>query len=200
MKLYFTHASPYARSARIVLREHNLQSRVQELVSHPFENAEDFIASNPLGKVPALALDNGQAVMDSEVICAYLDREQGDGRLSRPLEEDWALKTFYSVCSGLTDTAVLLRVEKTREQQKLRSDFWWQRYQAAIARTLDYLESQLACLPQEQSLAQINLACSLGYLEFRHPELDWRAGRPALAQRVAELEARPSFRDTVPSE
>lgn len=194
MKLYFTHASPYARSARIVLREYTIEDRVTEEVSHPFNNAEDFVASNPLGKVPTLALSDGQALMDSEVICAYLDRELGDGQLSRPLTSDWGLKTFYSVCAGLIDTLVLLRVEKGREQEGLRSEFWWQRYQSATERTLDYLEARIDILPEPLTLAHINLACALAYADFRHPEIEWRGGRGKLAALFEALEQRPAFR------
>lgn len=193
MKLYYTHASPFARSARIVVREHGLEGKVDEVVSHPFDGAEDFIKANPLGKVPCLVLDNGQAIMDSEVICAYLDRELGDGRLGRALEADWAVRTFYSVCSGLLDTLVLLRLEKVRDAEGLRSVFWWGRYQAAIARTLDYLEAHTAALPDEVSLAQINLACAINYIGLRHAEIDWRHGRSALARLVDQLEQRESL-------
>ncbi|WP_323845407.1 glutathione S-transferase [Microbulbifer magnicolonia] len=193
MKLYFTHASPYARSARIVVREQRLEDRVSEEISHPFDNAEDFIASNPLGKVPCLSLAGGEAIMDSEVICAYLDRELGDGRLSRALEADWNLKTFYSVCSGLLDTLVLRRLEKVREKEGLRSDFWWQRYESATWRTLDYLEQRAGQLTEPLNLAHINLACALAYLDFRHADIDWRRGRPQLSQLAGRLEARDSF-------
>ncbi|SHF14213.1 glutathione S-transferase [Microbulbifer donghaiensis] len=196
MQLYFTHASPYARSTRIVLREQRLEQRVQEVVSHPFNNAEDFIATNPLGKVPCLSGENGEAMMDSEVICAYLDRELGDGRLSQAMEADWELKTFYSVCSGLLDTLVLLRLEKLREKEGLRSDFWWQRYENAIQRTLDYLERRAGQLPEPLNLAHINLACALAYLDFRHSEIDWRSRRPQLADLAQRLESRDSFAAT----
>ena len=193
MKLYYTHASPFARSARIVLREHGLEAKVSEVISHPFDNAEDFIRANPLGKVPCLVLDSGQAIMDSEVICSFLDRELGDGRLSRALEADWGVRTFYSVCSGLLDSLVLLRLEKVREKEGLRSEFWWQRYQAAIVRTLDYLEAHAGALPSALSLAGINLACALGYIELRHAEVDWRQGRSTIVQHVDHLEKRESL-------
>ncbi|WP_237067102.1 glutathione S-transferase family protein [Microbulbifer guangxiensis] len=197
MKLYLTHSSPYARTARIVLREHGLLPRVQEKESHPFTNDSAFLTANPLGKVPCLVTDDGQAVMDSEVICAYLDRELGNGGLTAPLHQSWQLQTLYSVCSGLIDTLVLLRIEKSREHDGLRSEFWWQRYQDATRRTLDYLEQHIDILPGELSIAQINLAAALGYLDFRHPEIDWRSSHGKLAEVTERLEQRPAFRDTV---
>lgn len=197
MQLYLTNSSPYARSARIVLREHDLLAQVREAVSHPFSNNTDFLNANPLGKVPCLITDAGHSVMDSEVICAYLDSELGDGQLGSALEESWELRTFYSVCSGLIDTLVLLRIEKSREHDGLRSEFWWQRYQDAIQRTLDYLAQHSGLLPGELSLAHINLAVALGYLDFRHAEIDWRSSHRQLAEIAAGLEQRPTFRETV---
>ncbi|MEW5249804.1 glutathione S-transferase [Microbulbifer discodermiae] len=196
MKLFYTNASPYARSVRIVLREYGLEERVGETISHPFDDAPEFLASNPLGKVPCLTLDDGQAIVDSEVICAYLDRVMGSGRLGGILESDWALRTYYGVCSGLIDTLVLLRQEKVREQQELRSDFWWQRYQNAISRTLDYLNRHSQRLGDTLSLAHINLACALDYLNFRHPEINWRNAHGALVRLADDLEQRTSFQAT----
>ena len=195
MKLYLTHASPYARAARIALREKGLEDRIAEQESHPFDNAAEFVASNPLGKVPCLVTDDG-ALMDSEVICAYIDRQLGDGQMSRLMDDNWSLRTYYSVTAGLTDTLVLRRLEKAREQEGLRSDFWWQRYGAAIERTLDYLDTNAHWLPQQLSLAHIALGCALAYLDFRHGDIAWRSGHKTLAELSAQLELRDSFRDT----
>lgn len=190
MKLLGSLTSPYVRKVRVVMAEKKLDF---QLVLEDVWGSEAILASNPLGKVPCLVLDSGQAIMDSEVICSFLDRELGDGRLSRALEADWGVRTFYSVCSGLLDSLVLLRLEKVREKEGLRSEFWWQRYQAAIVRTLDYLEAHAGALPSALSLAGINLACALGYIELRHAEVDWRQGRSTIVQHVDHLEKRESL-------
>ncbi|MFI2811376.1 MULTISPECIES: glutathione S-transferase family protein [Microbulbifer] len=197
MKLFITHASPYARATRIVVREQSLQSRVSEQVAHPFDNPPEFIASNPLGKVPCLLLDSGASIMDSQVICDYLDRGEGDGRLSLPSGEDWQLQTLHSVCQGLMDTLVLRRVEDARAQQGLRSDFWWDRYSHAAGRTLHWLEQRCDTLPGALSMTHISLGSALAYLDFRHPDISWRADFPRLARLSEQLEARPSFADTL---
>ena len=191
MKLIGSTTSPYVRKVRVVMAEKKLD--YQFVLDNVWAADTQIARTNPLGKVPCLVLDNGQAIMDSEVICAYLDRELGDGRLGRALEADWGVRTFYSVCSGLLDTLVLLRLEKVRDAEGLRSVFWWGRYQAAIQRTLDYLEAHTAALPDEVSLAQINLACAINYIGLRHAEIDWRKGRSALARLVDQLEQRESL-------
>jgi len=196
MQLYLTYSSPFARTARIVVQEHKLQSCINEYFSHPFHNQQELISSNPLGKVPCLNLDNGTVIMDSEVICAYLDKQLGDGRLSREMESDWSLRTLYSTTSGLMETLVQRQMEKLRAREGLRSEFWWQRYNNAINRVLDLLESNVSVLPEQLSLIHINLGAALSYLDFRHEDLNWRSKRPQLSVLSETLEARDSFSAT----
>ncbi|BBM01918.1 glutathione S-transferase N-terminal domain-containing protein [Microbulbifer sp. GL-2] len=196
MQLYLTYSSPFARTARIVVQEHKLQSCINEHFSHPFHNQQELISNNPLGKVPCLNLDNGTVIMDSEVICSYLDKQLGDGRLSREMENDWNLRTLYSITSGLMETLVQRQMEKLREREGLRSEFWWQRYNSAINRTLDFLESNVSILPEQFSLIHINLGAALSYLDFRHEDLNWRGKRPQLTALSEALEARDSFSAT----
>ncbi|MDP5209792.1 glutathione S-transferase N-terminal domain-containing protein [Microbulbifer sp. 2205BS26-8] len=193
MQLYLTYSSPFARNVRIVVYEHGLQSCVSEHFSHPFHNGKELTSSNPLGKVPCLSLDNGTTIMDSEVICAYLDKQLGDGRLSKALDNDWNLKTLYSAGTGLMETLVFRQVEKVREREGLASEFWWQRYNNAIVRTLNFFESRIAQLPDTLSLLHINLGSALSYLDFRHEDFEWRSERPQLAVFSKNLEALESF-------
>ncbi|AWF82692.1 glutathione S-transferase [Microbulbifer sp. A4B17] len=193
MQLYLTFSSPFARKARIVVQEQNLQSVVTEHFSHPFHNENELISSNPLGKVPCLTLGNGSSIIDSEVICAFLDKSLGDGHLSAPLDNNWDLFTFHSVSSGLMDAAVHLQMEKLRARENLRSDFWWQRYFNAIERSLSYLEQHLAILPDNLSLTHINLCSALSYLDFRHEDFDWRSDHPKLMSMSEILEENESL-------
>jgi len=49
------------------------------------------------------------------------------------------------------------------------------------------------------SLADIAVGCALGYLEFRFPEITWRADYPSLAKLQDKLMLRASFTDTRPA-
>jgi len=48
------------------------------------------------------------------------------------------------------------------------------------------------------SLADISVGVALGYLDFRFPEIDWRAAHPNLQRLFDKLVQRPSFADTLP--
>src|SRR3546814_3506529 len=73
MQLFYSPTSPYARKCRVVARERGLMADLEEVVCNPMEDPAALHASNPLGKVPCLVLDDGVAVFDSPVIAEYLD-------------------------------------------------------------------------------------------------------------------------------
>lgn len=75
MKLYSNAASPYAARVRMLLRAKGASI---ELVSPPGGlGSTEYRAINPLGKIPALVLDDGRVLPESEVICGYLDATLG---------------------------------------------------------------------------------------------------------------------------
>ena len=179
MQLFYTNSSPYANCVRMVISALGVSGEIDMVESHPFKDEAMFLKANPLGKVPCL-VDSGEVILDSEVICDYLDANISGGELFNPVYADWRLKTFYSVCSGLIDTCVARRIEVMREKEGLKSEFWWQRQGRAIERTLSYLSEKLALLPEQLCVIHISLMACLGYLDFRHPDIDWRRHYPAL--------------------
>lgn len=172
MKLIYSTASPYARTARIFVHELGLSEQVEEVFQHPFENPEELIQANPLCKVPCLIDDEGNAIFDSQVICEYLD-SKAEHRLFKAISNDWHLKTLYSLTRGLLDSAVAWQQEKMRETQQ-QSDFWQERFIKSIDRGLQYFELRRDELPAEFSAIHINLITVLEYLDFRHPDYQWQ--------------------------
>ena len=157
MKLIYSTASPYARTARIFVHELGLGEQVEEVFQHPFENPAELIEANPLCKVPCLIDDEGKAIFDSQVICEYLDALAGP-RLFKEIHKDWHLKTLYSLTRGLLDSAVAWQQDKMREPGQ-RSEFWQERFIKSIDRGLEYFEQRLDELPKEQYLI---LYCETG--------------------------------------
>ncbi|NBU87980.1 MAG: hypothetical protein EBS16_02015 [Betaproteobacteria bacterium] len=119
MKLIGSLASPYVRKVRVVMAEKKLDF---QLVLEDVWGSDAILQSNPLGKVPCLVMEGGEAVFDSRVIVEYL----------------------------------------------------------------------------HYSLADIALGCVTGYLDFRFPDVDWRAHHRHLARHHDKLAVRPSFVDTAP--
>lgn len=192
MQLFYTKSSPYANCVRMVITELGIEGSVELIESHPFDNDSEFLAANPLGKVPCL-LEHGEHIIDSEVICDYLDGNFTGGELFNPVYADWRLKSLYSVCSGLMDTLVDRRMEFMRETDGNKSEFWWQRQTQAVERTLNYIESKLGIFPESFTVLHINLMSALMYLDFRHQDINWRDKHSQLSQFFDSLKERPCF-------
>lgn len=196
MKLIYSTASPYARTARIFVHELDLSEQVEEVFQHPFENPEELIKANPLCKVPCLIDNEGNAIFDSQVICEYLD-SKADNRLFKNISNDWHLKTLYSLTRGLLDSAVAWQQDKMRDE-KQQSEFWQERFIKSIDRGLDYCEQDLSKLPKEFSVLHINLITVLEYLDFRHADYQWQSKFPNLKDWWLEHKEKPSIVATQP--
>ena len=196
MLLYISPSSPYARVVRLLLASLQSPTKPKEIAVNVFDNKPDFLALNPLGKVPCLQLDNNDALVDSTLICEYLDSELGQGLWHKPFENNWALKSAYLCSKGLIDIAVAWRVEKAKAQGDA---FWMQRFHDGIERTLSHLEQQTERF-EVDSMAKLSLQAGLGYLSFRHAELMWQQRYPRLADFLLREEALPRARDNALSE
>ena len=73
MKLYGTPISPFTRKAMIIAHELGLKL---DVLPRP-DDAEAFRRINPLGKIPALVLDDGSALFDSPATERHAMREPG---------------------------------------------------------------------------------------------------------------------------
>jgi len=183
----------------MVITEIGVGAHVDLIESHPFKNDSEFLTASPLGKVPCLIADD-QAISDSEVICDYLDASYTGGTLFNTIYADWRLKTFYSICSGLMDVCVARRIEILRADDNTQSDFWLQRHTNAIVRTLRDIEARMNLMPEEFSILHINLLSCLAYLDFRHQDIDWRAGSATIMKFYDEFSSRACFTDNLLSD
>jgi glutathione S-transferase len=202
MKLIGALTSPYVRKVRIVMAEKKLDF---QLVLEDVWSSDEILKSNPLGKVPCLVMEGGEAVFDSRVIVEYLETLSPVGKLIPPSgRERVEVRTWEAMADGVLDAAILARLEAT---WKGRSDE--QRCQAWIDRQLSRVDAAVGamsrglgtrpwCAGNHFSLADIAVGCALGYLDFRFPQIDWRTPHRNLAQLHDKLSARPSFIETRP--
>ena len=201
MKLIGSLTSPYVRKVRVVMAEKKLDYQ------HELEDvwaSDKIMASNPLGKVPCLVLAGGEALFDSRVIVEYLDTRSPVSRLiPEGSRERIEVRTWEALADGITDAAILARLEqnwpgRTAEQ---RSQAWIDRQLHKIEVSLDSVSTGLAdkpwCMGIHLSLADIAVGCALGYLDFRFPQIAWRAKHSNLVRLADKLAARQSFIDTM---
>ncbi|MGF1462776.1 MAG: glutathione S-transferase N-terminal domain-containing protein [Maricaulaceae bacterium] len=197
MKLYGSDTSPFVRKVRIVALASGLAEHIEDVTINPYEQTDALRAKNPLGKIPALERPEGGLVYDSRVIVQYLlSLAEASALLPSGAARIDVLRR-EALADGMTDAAVAWVME-TRRPEAQRSELWIDRWRAAILAGADVLEREIAAWGEAMTLAHIAAGVSLGYLDFRHPDLDWRGGRPALTAWAATIHGEPAFAATRP--
>lgn len=200
MKLRFSPLSPYVRKVSVTLVETDLEDRVEKILTNVWNPETDIADDNPLGKVPALILDDGQVLYDSHVICEYLDSlHDGDKLFPVSGPARWKALRLHALGDGMTDAGIANLLE-SRRPGEFQYGKWMERQSAAISRAMDALENDLENLDAGFAIGQVTVACSLGWLDFRFPDLGWRGERPGLADWFDVVSERPSMTRTVPTE
>jgi len=199
MKLLYSPASPYARKVLVLAHETGLIDRiaVTAATASPTGSAAEVAAHNPLGKIPALVLEDGTALYDSRVICEYLDGLSDGPHLFPAGAARWDALTRQALADGLLDAALLTRYERVLRPEERRWDAWDAGQIGKITAALDRFEALAADLPA-LDIGTVAMACALGYLDLRFSDLAWRDGRPALAAWFAVVEREPAMAATVP--
>ena len=204
MKLIGSNTSPYVRKVRVVLAEKKLDYQFVE--ENVWADDTAISASNPLGKVPCLIMEGGEAVFDSRVIVEYLDTLSPVGKLIPALGRERAeVKTWEALADGVVDAAILARLERiwAHRQEGERSQAWIDYQLRKVNDGLKAMSQGLGdkpfCSGIHLSLSDIAVGCALGWLEFRFPEIAWRSEYPNLGKLMDKLMQRPSFADTKPS-
>ena len=204
MKLIGSPTSPYVRKVCIVMAEKKLD--YQMVVEDVWSANTTIHASNPLGKVPCLVLEGGEAVCDSRVIVEYLDTLSPVGKLIPTNGRERAeVKTWEALADGLLDAALLARMEAVwpHRPAEQRSQPWIDRQLHKIDQALRAMSQGLAdkpyCSGSQLSLSDIAVGCAVGYLDFRFPNIQWRETYPNLDKLYAKLMQRPSFVDSLPA-
>ena len=202
MTLFHNPASPFVRKVRVLLLETGQQDRValQTCMPTPVTPDTHVVQSNPVGKIPALRLADGSVLHDSRVILDYFDHQHvGNPLIPRDGSARWRRLTLASMADGIMDAAVLVRYETALRPVEKQWDQWLDEQRKKIRRSLAELETDaIAELTSHFDIAAISVACALGYLDFRHPDLQWRVDNPQLAAWYADVSQRPSMLETQP--
>jgi glutathione S-transferase len=202
MKLIGALTSPYVRKVRVVMAEKKLD---YQFALEDVWTTDGILKSNPLGKVPCLVLEGGEAVFDSRVIVEYVDTRSPVSRLiPEGSRERTEVRTWEALADGMIDAAILARLEATWAGRgaEQRSQAWIDRQMVKVHGSVTAMSTGLGdkpwCAGIHLSLADIAVGCALGYLDFRFPQIAWREQHPNLAKLTEKLFARQSFLDTRP--
>ena len=200
MKLLSSPASPYTRKVRIVLAEKKIECELETVDVAPAENPVN--SHNPLGKIPTLLLDDGSALYDSRVIVEFLDGKSPISRLiPEELRDRVAVRRWEALADGVLDAGLLVRYESLRPKNE-QSNAWTDKQLARMKRGMEQMAKEIGavyCHAERYSLADIAVACCMGWLDFRKPGgIDWRAEYVPVARHYDKMMERPAFADTVP--
>jgi glutathione S-transferase len=187
VKLYGNPLSPFARKACFIAHAHGIAMEQIDIL--PLSD-EGFRRVNPLGKIPALVLDDGTVMIDSRVICEYLD-QRGGGEFFPVGAERWKALTLQSLGDGVGEAAVIYSILGREETPPAK---YRTRQMAAMLAGMDALEHTEFNDPPQ--IGEISVGCALAYIEFRMPELDWKRARPRLAAWYSQFCEYPAMKAT----
>ena len=201
MQLLGSPASPFARKVRVVAREKGIE--IDYVIDRPNAPGSRVPTLNPLGKIPVLLLDDGQAVYDSAVIAEYLDGLKSEPRLiPAELLPRIAVKRWEALGDGIAEAVVNISHDFGPMGDAAKREPWIARQQSKVERGLGAFDAAIRerdwLYGERITLADICAGYAAFYCDRELPSFDWRSKFHALAGYAERLAARPSFRDTVP--
>ena len=201
MKIIGSLTSPYVRKVRIVFLEKKLEAALE--LENVWDAKTKIGSLNPLGKVPCLILDDGEAIYDSRVIVEYVDTLSPLGKLI-PTEsrERATVKTWEALADGIMDAGILARLEATWRPAEQQSQAWIERQMGKVDAALSQMSQELGenvwCHGNQMTLADIAVGCALAWLLLRFPKLEWQTKYANLDGLYQKLMLRSSFIETTP--
>jgi len=189
-------ASPFGRKVRIAAALCGLDSRIETAVADTNDPADPLRRQNPLGKIPALILENGTVLYDSRVIVEFLDMEAGGGIVIPNGKARIPALTMQALADGVMDASLLQVYEGRYREPATHNQRWLDNQRSKVERGLATFEVDPPALSARPHVGQIALAAALGYLDLRF-EGKWRGTHPRLVAWLDDFATKvPSFEAT----
>ena len=201
MKIFHSPASPFVRKCMVVAHELGIADRIEKLPSAagPVKRDTTILPKNPLGQVPTFLCDDGQVLYDSRVICEYLDATYSGALFPADGSQRWARLTELALADGMTAAALLARYETMLRPEALRWNDWTEGQLAKVRTGLEWLETAAPSFGDRVDIGTIAFGCTLGYMDFRFPSVDWRGEAPNTAKWFEVFNQRASMQATLPA-
>lgn len=196
MKLFYSPFHDFVHKVLVVIHEAGIRDRIEFVPSFPFRNLDgewvtgqyDTSALNPLGKVPFLTLDNGDALYSSQVVVEYLDGLGGNPLYPASGSERFDALRRLSMGDAVFDFAVQMSMEGWRAPEQRRPDLYewlWPK----IERSLGACEREAAEW-STWDIGHVGLLQGISYLDAwatgrddipGNCAIDWKTGWPRVA-------------------
>ncbi|WP_373778335.1 glutathione S-transferase N-terminal domain-containing protein [Glaesserella sp.] len=169
MKLWYSTTSPFVRKVRAVAHYHHLQDQIElMLVTRAFSADSPHNQNNPLGRVPALQLDNGDWLCNSSVIAEYLDARGGQPTLFTKDERRWKVMALYALAEGVLENTVSALLPERMFRPE--NEWWISRHQQILERnerTLKVIAQDIKPFGTELNIGTLYTVCMIDFLLFR---------------------------------
>jgi len=195
MKLYGTTTSPYARIARIVVFEKNLQNNVEFIWIKTRIPNDPFLSINSSGRVPFLLLSNGFGLEDTPAIVDYLDALQKPYLFLHGMDrKNWEYRRLEATSKAMLD-GLAVWVREVRRPNDEQSPTVINHELHRAERLSDFFNDLTSnpVFSEEMNLAQLYLFAALD-LERRIPEFQWRTRNVELSNWFEQFNLRKSVK------
>lgn len=191
-------ASPFGRKVKVAAAICGLTDRFRVETTDTMNPADPIRSQNPLGKIPALILDNGAVLFDSRVILEWLDHAVGGGVIIPPAPQRFTALTLQALADGIMDASILIVYEHRFRPAEHHHQRWLDHQADKVTRSLAALEEAPPTMDGGPHVGHIALACALGYRDFRFQGA-WRAEHPRLVEWLDRFAAAvPAFEESRP--
>lgn len=168
MKLWYSETSPYARKVRAVIAYHKLDGQIEFLeATSGLDKNSPHNRDNPLGRIPALQLNNGEWLYNSSLIAQYLDSLGTQPSLYLAGEAHWQALQLHYLADGILENEIAVIPEKRLRPQ---NEWWLARHQQIFERTaasLPALYQAIQRFEQELNIGTLNAVCAIDFLRLR---------------------------------
>ena len=207
MKLYYSDTSPYSRMVILVARLLSIELELEKV--NPHVEPAELVAKNPLSKIPVLVLNDGEKIVDSELICKYLnenfagdlfpvhlERRQrlgamavslfanaldGSYKVDDPHSPIRSAEQIMTISKSAIDAAVIIALEKKRPTESKSAEVIAKQTRK-ISGVLNNIQSDIDNMSKyDLKMPEITLISLLGYLDLRIEEFGWRDKFPAIS-------------------
>ncbi len=201
MLLIGVNRSPYTRRVAITLKAYGVACEQHHLSS--FGNRSDVRAANPLGRIPALVLDDGETLVDSAAIIDHLDEVHGrDHALTPPAGADRrAVLKVAALMMGACDKGLHAAYERNHHPPEKVHQPWIDDCMAQMKMALAAVDAMVKpgepCLLLGR-LTQADITAFIAERLARGLKVDTEAEMPHLRTHCARLLELEAFRSTEP--
>ena len=199
MKLVYSPPSPFVRKVTTLIHHADLNDRIEliNVKTTALSVAEEARTANPLGKIPVMILEDGNAMFDSRVITRYLDDFAGSNLY--PQDKIYDILTLEALADGIMESAVSITYESKLRPQNEQSPSWMEAQWSKVLHAVKALDDgEFKAMGSGMNMGQIAVACALGYLDFRHDARQWRSGHSNLASWNDKMMKLPALIKTIP--